>query len=442
MNTPSFYSYIKLDHRSNSNSLVTQLKKSCDHPFDIEMFDIASADHDQSRVDDLLDILIPNANRWHSFCVIGGPPGVVSYIIHKFDHLEFPCLEEVFIGSWNFDYYPRFLSAARSPALRHLDLGEFHVTEEFSTAINPPTTLSLSFQCIHDHSFLSRIPTQSLTTFTFCDFTGSHNVWAVKQDTLYFPLLQRLVLRTTNLRMFMDAIVAPKLEHIDCTYPCGSVFGTFGSKFSHVRYFTLERVLSYHPENHITVSASQMLCQAFSGVRHATLDIRDIHIFFEETACSGGEVRASIDSWESLETLSLFPNGHDHNVNTLPKWLMQRQKPGRPLLHVQFLRWDTSTKGFSSIHTSLRDHCVLELKDIWLSPYLCLSTDGSFLHVGLHNNRYDPRVDSIVLNDWRELSLENMNICWFLNTKLSLSETVCAEALLELDELFLALHKP
>ncbi|KAI6040812.1 hypothetical protein EDC04DRAFT_2991991 [Pisolithus marmoratus] len=240
---------------------MTQLKRTREHPLDLVIIDYYEAS--QSEVDDLLDIFVPNTNRWRSLHVKCVQQNVLSHIVHKLDGLEFPCLESVFIDRCNIDQYPRFLSPSHSPALRHLDLAALCGTEELLMATNPLATLRLLSGRIIDQSFLSRIPTQSLTMFTFGDYGPRGNGgWVLERDSLHFPLLQRLVLYTADVGKFMDAIVAPKLEHFDYSYRYDSTLGTFGPKFSHVRQLTLQ--LSRQDDDP-TVSTMHMLCQAFPG---------------------------------------------------------------------------------------------------------------------------------------------------------------------------------
>ncbi|KAI5988257.1 hypothetical protein EDC04DRAFT_2819371, partial [Pisolithus marmoratus] len=230
LNTPSFWSDIVLTNDSDTKSLLTQLKRSCEYPLDIT---IQSTSRDNP--DTLLDILIPSTSRWRSLSVQGFTGDVLRGIICKLDRLEFPRLEDVFISLAGHSY-PRFLSPARSPALRRLNLSRLYWTEDFSTITTTLTTLSLSTAAIRDQSFLTGIPTQ-LTTLVFTDCDPRHDEdWVLERDSLYFPLLQRLVLDTVNPHRFLDAVVTPKLDHFEYTHHRSSVLGAFGSKFSHQIY--------------------------------------------------------------------------------------------------------------------------------------------------------------------------------------------------------------
>ncbi|KAI6040743.1 hypothetical protein EDC04DRAFT_2673936 [Pisolithus marmoratus] len=220
LNTPSFWSDIVLTNDSTTKSLLTQLKRSCEYPLDIT---IQSTSPDNP--DTLLDILIPSTSRWRSLSVQGFRGDVLHSIICKLDRLEFPCLEDVSISLAGHSY-PRFLLPACSPALRRLNLSRLYWTEDFSTITTTLTTLSLSIAAICDQSPLTGIPTQSLTTLVFTDCDPRHNEdWVLERDSLYFPLLQRLVLDTVNPHRFLDAVVMPKLDHFEYTHHRGSILG-------------------------------------------------------------------------------------------------------------------------------------------------------------------------------------------------------------------------
>lgn len=74
---------------------------------------------DDSPIDALLDILIPSANRWPSLCIKLADTEVLDNIMGKFNCLEFPCLEDIFM-----DDYQHFLSPEYSSALGRLYLGK------------------------------------------------------------------------------------------------------------------------------------------------------------------------------------------------------------------------------------------------------------------------------------------------------------------------------
>lgn len=114
-----------------------------------------------------------------------------------------------------------------------------------------PSTIKFSVDAIHDQSFLMGIPTQSFTTLAFTSNHDQH--WALERDTLNFPVLQTLVLETVDAHDFMNAILAPKVEHLD---------------YTRLRGFCLWIDLDD--------SEAHTLCQAFSGVCHATLHSEDL----------------------------------------------------------------------------------------------------------------------------------------------------------------------
>ncbi|KAI6040755.1 hypothetical protein EDC04DRAFT_2673979, partial [Pisolithus marmoratus] len=386
LNTPSFWSEVVLTRESGAKSLMTQLKRSREH-----LLDIAILYPLKNSLDAQWDVLISSRDRWRSLIFETTAVDVFSDIMSKFNQFKFPCLEDVSINSHSYDY-PQPLSPAHFPALRHLHLGGLHGPEGFSMATTLLTTLSLSNVSIRDQSILPRIPTQSLTALTITHVNRFRNLdWVLERDTLHFPALHRLLLDVVNPCRFMDAIVAPKLEHFNYTHHSGSLFGmdnhTFGSKFNHVCHFTSK------PRSRLEIldnSSARVLCQAFSGVRCASFPAIDIDPFFMATCPSDGlRPQSPADSWESLERLSLFcgVGAASWNVNALAEWLAKRRELGLPLLHVELIGLyseraaQMTTEEFSFRCKRLRDYCVLDFKGMRLSRTLRLSTDNGLLNV-------------------------------------------------------------
>ncbi|KAI6040744.1 hypothetical protein EDC04DRAFT_1413848 [Pisolithus marmoratus] len=366
LNTPTFWSKIGLIHNSDSKSLMTQLKRSREHLLDVAILYIS-----KGSLDALLDIVISSANRWRNLTLKNFEISIFSDTIRKFNGFKFPCLENVSINPC-YCGYPQFLSPTHSPSLRHLDLGQLSTSERFSMTTTTLTTLSLSIKSsIPNPSFFSHIPTQSLTALTITEF--ENEAWVLGRDTLYFPVLRRLLLDVVNPYVFMDAIVTPTLEHFEYTHRPDSAFSTFGSKFNHVCHFTSK------PRSHwdeLKDSDVYALCQTFSGVRYASLPAIDIKPIF---------MASSADNWEKLQSLSIICDHHDGywDVDALAKWLGKR-KLGLPPVHVQLIGSDDAQmeiETFSSHYNQLQDLCILDFKDMRLSDTLRLSMDGGFLNV-------------------------------------------------------------
>ncbi|KAI6027121.1 hypothetical protein EDC04DRAFT_2718780 [Pisolithus marmoratus] len=409
LNTPSFWSGIVLTRKSGAKSLMTQLTRSRE-----QLLDIAIIYPRKNSLDTLWDILIPSRNRWRSVIIKTSAVDVFSDIMSKFNQFKFPCLEEVSLDSHDYDH-PLPLSFAHLPALRHLHLGGLHGPEGFSMATTLLTTLSMSNVLIHDRSILPRIATQSLTALTITHANRFHNLdWALGQDTLRFPALQRLLLDVINPYRFLDAIVAPKLEYFDYTHRYGPISGTdnhtFGSKFNHVRHFTSK------PRSHLEYlnnSTAYVLCRAFPGVRCASLPAFDIDRFFAAPYPSGGLGQPPADNWKSLERLSLFcdVDAESWSVDVLANWLAKRREFGLPLLHVELIGLcstyaaQMTMEEFSFRYKRLRDYCLLDFKDMRFSRALRLSTDSGLLNIVRADNK-----NGITLKNWRELPLDNMDI--------------------------------
>ncbi|KAI6004496.1 hypothetical protein F5J12DRAFT_147172 [Pisolithus orientalis] len=424
LDTPSFWSDIGLIYESNSKSLMTQLKRSREYPLDITILDPRDF-----TLDALLNVLIPSANRWRSLHVGCLDPSDLDTIMNKFCRLEFPCLEDVSVGD-----HQRCVSLARVPAVRGRDTRQVDVFKRIAALSPTLTTLRLSIKGegnIHDQSFFKRIPTQSLTMLTFT----CRDRWVLKPNSLHFPLLERLVIDTLNPHDFMNAIVTPKLQHFDYCHPRGSIIGPFGLKFSHVPYLTLKVTDKDDFSDMENSSEAHMLCEAFPRVRHAILRANDIDpLFIAMSPYDNLGSQTPVDSWESLEQLSIIIHHNDRywEVDTLAEWLTKRQKLGRPSLHVQLVGLQTNSleiKPFSRIYKRLRNCCTLDLLGVRLrqrrhtinhsfDSYFSLTTDSDSLYIRVGNH-----ADRVVLNNWRGVSLENMDVSWPPNGRPSLSES-------------------
>ncbi|KAI6101648.1 hypothetical protein EDD16DRAFT_376980 [Pisolithus croceorrhizus] len=376
--TPIFWNNIELARDFDSKSLATQLKRSRGYLLDIVILNPHEGD-----LDALLDTLIPTTNRWRSLTVLA-PETFLPKIIRKLNQYKFPCLEDVCIDLCRCSF-PQFLLPENCPVLRRLDIIGLRMTRHFfSKASSTLTTLGLSMGSINDLSFLSRTPTQLLTSLTITGSVPDRNQDRVLgQNTFHFPVLQKLVLNTRSPHLFMDAIVAPKLEHFGYRHEPGAIFGTFGSKFSHVSYFTSLPEF-YHGTFYSVVAHG--LCQNFSGVRHASLSSTDVVAFFERIHPRGHlGPQAPADNWQSLEKLSIICTGEYNScgVDALVRWLTKRQGLGLPSLHIQLdgSRSPSMTiEEFSLRYNQLRDCCALSFKDIEVSHILHPSMDGSLLH--------------------------------------------------------------
>ncbi|KIM64130.1 hypothetical protein SCLCIDRAFT_659561 [Scleroderma citrinum Foug A] len=222
LDNPIFWTTITLT-TLNPSAIRTHLKRNGNLFLDI----VIKVEESPSTIFEGLDyfrlpIVMPHAHRWRALEVFDG--GGVTYegglwTIEEYieEHIEeFPSLKRAIIPCTASTAYPKFLSPARVPLLEHLELDDCQGWKDFA----PPSTLKtlkLTFtECpIHYPSFPYLIPTQTLTTLSLSGMIK----WSLRPNSIEFPVLETLILIINRTNDFMQAIVAPNLEHFEYR-PC------------------------------------------------------------------------------------------------------------------------------------------------------------------------------------------------------------------------------
>ena len=229
-----------------------------------------------------LEIVGPHAYRWRSLHVIDrrsnrDPPHLTLGVLisRHLENLKFPSLKYFTIQTAYEDMpYPAFLSQTRAPALEYLELEDYSKPETFSPATTLESLrLKLGFPdyIASPVAFFQLISTYNLTTLKL---EGHIPDWlALQSNSVQFPVLSALYLDIDRTIQFLDAIIAPNLEHCDVALDYHLpllMFSGLGSKFSSVQRLSIHSPLE--PFTHRKYHVPHTYCEAFPGVRRVELD--------------------------------------------------------------------------------------------------------------------------------------------------------------------------
>lgn len=389
LNTPNLWSDIGLTSLRDQTPLVTQLRRSQGVLLDITITDEA----EYPDIERLLIHLLPTTNRWrslHIYNVVDIPN--LTAIIYQFSELPLPSLIDLYVDMQhpgNGEYPDPHHLLRWTPALKHVKLGNFVATDDFSTC-GRLETLELIFADGFDipPTFSSLIPAYSLITLSL---VGRIPNWALKRNSIYFPLLEKLTLDIPRPERFLDAIFAPNLRHFHYmdNKSVWDAFGMYGLKFCNVHHLTFDAT---------SFSVSQIngtaFCQGFPNTRYAALHSNSLPFFFTTIPMW---LQAPIDKWASLETLTILDSGiHTKGFVPLLQWLELRQVFDFPKLHIKLTGDPLSpldATELSILYSKLKNLCVLELDCLPLSPAAHLTRTTGLPHLIL------PAIEPDLLND-------------------------------------------
>ncbi|KIN98016.1 hypothetical protein M404DRAFT_866061 [Pisolithus tinctorius Marx 270] len=359
--TPILWRDIYLTSRQDQCVLESQLMRSQGVLLDVTIrTDMAN----YSTIVALLRHLRPTTNHWRSLYIYNGPSNIPNFsaILHELSKLEFPALADIYIQM----YHPKsiYLVLQRplpsAPALKHLTLQSF-------VPASPLETPELEFEHF-DIPPLLLFRTSSASIITL-SLTGNADVWMLGRNTIHFPLLEELLLNNLCTAPFLEAIIAPKLEHFHLMdHKCQwEAFSLFGSKFSNVYHLDLTingKSISADVFNGIA------FCQAFPNTRHAEFSsIKDLHPLVTPIPSPGKFVgsQTPANSWASLESLGIFIpedfRNHIEKFDQLTQWLEMRQESGLPKLHVKFTgnpNVPLNPTDLSLLFSKVKNRCILE----------------------------------------------------------------------------------
>ncbi|KAI6029840.1 hypothetical protein BKA83DRAFT_4489770 [Pisolithus microcarpus] len=323
--TPSIWNEIILGcYEGRPGLLKLHLERSRQTPLTVTL------DSDQQPE---LDVVLLHASRIRFLLIFGG----AQHIIDRLASFTFPALEFLLLhGS-----YDRPLPSG--PAAGQL-----------STSA-PRTTC------------LSNIPVQSLIHLSL---EGPMDSWRLPPDSIHFPVLESLKLRTDYPMSLLEAIA----------------FDGPTSKFDNVRHIVFAASPSRDVARHGAFHLAQEFCYVFPGVRHAKIHMQYLRPLFYPCQ-TVGHPHIPIDNWTRLETLEI----QDLDVNEVDvyfvSWFRMRKDLG---LHLKLTsERHTANHSFVApgafkpgLYQTFQECCAsVELCCVPVSSpmYLSLSADSSHL---------------------------------------------------------------
>ncbi|KAI6108594.1 hypothetical protein EDD16DRAFT_69482 [Pisolithus croceorrhizus] len=270
-----------------------------------------------------LDVVLLHVNRIRVLRILGSAPDILD----RFASLTFPALEDLFVDLES-DSVDLLLSMySRAPALKCLQLDGL---DESSSAA------SLTTDYLGGNS-LTRLSLEGTAS------------WQIPRDSIHFPVLESLALRTNDPISFLEAIVVPKLKHFDfsegynerpvCRTFCGPT-----SKFDNVHHLVFSPPITESLSQDMLQLAME-ICRVFRG----RVGRPDHH-------------PGPIGSWTHLESLDIrgFTSIQAKRLDRFMDWLMKRRNVGQLKLRLKLIGKDT-TSGYPVIANALRtlqDHCA------------------------------------------------------------------------------------
>ncbi|KAI6101493.1 hypothetical protein EDD16DRAFT_1649457 [Pisolithus croceorrhizus] len=371
LTTPTLWCNIYLATSPREESmLISQLRRSQGTPLDITI----PAKADYFTFYDSLPYLRQTTSRWRSLSIHNdNHHSNVPVIIPELFKLDFPSLVDLSIDVQHDLEYQNIL--LRAPALKHLELQNFVANDDFSIP-NQLKTLKLEYAGSDiPLSFPSQIHNISLTVLSL---TGRTHAWVLEPTSINFPNLEELTLNIPHPEKFLEAVIAPNLQHFRFLHDKGhwENLRLSGSKFSSVYHLTIDAVESLtQPFNGVA------FCQTFPETRHAEFSyVSDLDVFFTPVPIPGKFMgsRSPVDNWVSLERLTISDFfDYMHSFEPLVQWLKIRQELGLPKLYVKLAGHPEDlldAEELSIICRRLQDHCILELGGLSFSPHAHVNT--------------------------------------------------------------------
>lgn len=367
MDTPRIWSEIYLSrYVTLPRKLKLHLERSRQAPLSI------SIHFDQPE----LEVVFPHAHRIHTLEISGD----AAAILDKISCLTFPSLKFLCVNLHSDSTYLLLPLYSRTPALKCLELEGLK---------GPPSASSLTTSHLGNttpHSTSRIIPAESLTHLSLVGIIKS---WGFRRDSIHFPVLEYLTLQISDPMSFLEALVAPKLEHFEFVKESGRnlicrPFDGPTSKFDNVRLVTFSPSFEGKVGRRALESA-QEFCLVFRGVRHATMHMK--YFFSLVSPCQKvhhPDDYRPIENWVRLEYLEIrnFDFVQAGTCYYFTNWLARGRSLG---VHLKLLSEHTdhpvvlnaSNTPSSSLYQKLQECCAsVELYRIPVSSQMYLSTSA------------------------------------------------------------------
>ncbi|KAI6130652.1 hypothetical protein EDD16DRAFT_1700615 [Pisolithus croceorrhizus] len=366
MATPRIWSEIYLSqYRTLPGLLKLHLERSRQAPISLSLY------CDQPE----LEVVLSHAHRIHTLEIFGD----VAAILDKFANVTLPSLEFLLVNLQSVSADLLLPLYSRAPALKCLQLEDL----KRLCSASGPTVGHLDNSPLPSTSRI--IPAESLTNLSLM---GNTKCWELQRDSVHFPVLESLTLRISDPMSFLEAIVAPKLEHFEFSKECVKnlicrPFKGPTSKFDNVRQVTLSP--SYEGTvKRRALELAKEFCLVFHGVRHAIMHMK--YLFPLVSPCRTVDHRYDnyrpIDNWARLECLEVqdFDFAQAETYYYFTNWFTRERNLG---LHLKLLSEYTATNDHTSntpssgFYQRLQECCAsVELNRIPVSSRMYFSTSA------------------------------------------------------------------
>ncbi|KAI5989587.1 hypothetical protein EDD15DRAFT_2370652 [Pisolithus albus] len=310
--TPSIWSEIHLScYEGFPDLLELHLERSRQTPLTVSL---------GSNQQPELDIVLPHVNRIHVLRIFGD----AGHIIDRLASFTFPALEFLHVDVHAQSADSLLSLYSRAPTLKCLQLREsYHHPFRAGTPPGHPSTST------PQNPYLNNIPFQSLAHLSL---GGAMDSRRLPRDSIHFPVLESLELRTKYPMSFLEAIVAPKLQQFEFSrilhiIPEYKEFDGPLSKFDNVRHIGFAASSGGNLFPYDASDLAQEFCYVFPGVRHAKIHMQHLHPLFSPCQ-TVGHPHIPIDNWTRLETLEI----QDFDVNKVDEdfvnWFRKRKDLG------------------------------------------------------------------------------------------------------------------
>lgn len=369
--TPSIWNEIILGcYEGRPGLLKLHLERSRQTPLTVTL------DSDQQPE---LDVVLLHASRIRFLLIFGG----AQHIIDRLASFTFPALEFLLVYPLAHSAYSLLSLYSRTPALKCLQLhGSYDHPLPSGPAAGQLSTSAPRTTC------LSNIPVQSLIHLSL---EGPMDSWRLPPDSIHFPVLESLKLRTDYPMSLLEAIVAPKLEQFEFSrafdmLPVYKAFDGPTSKFNNVRHIVFAASPSRDVARHGAFDLAQEFCYVFPGVRHAKIHMQYLRPLFYPCQ-TVGHPHIPVDNWTRLESLEI----QDLDVNEVGvyfvSWFRMRKDLGlhlkltseRHTANHSFVAPGASEPG---LYQTFQECCAsVELCCVPVSSPMYLSLSADSLHL-------------------------------------------------------------